>query len=423
MLDARVAQTTLENVVRDVILQALGVRWTFTSVALLRAWPTVGQSGGFIRVDDDLAVILGNPNAAYRWNSLSVAADNGTTVIKPNDIVANGRWVAWSTPLRFSPAVGGPSVTLDQITSGPLVRVMVIDRDMNDDEISSLIGGNTTPAVVIEAVDDTPENLVLAGYNWMSVYEFTITVISENLRNRREAAQGSAVPGDDPAGAAVQLGANDIDGFIIALLCSTQLNAVCDGIKDVEVGRAHNWISELGQRRVMRSRTYRVRANVSIPQAPGDTGPITDVFAQAALVQGQDPTLWPTPPVSTTPSPPPGVPAWDPANYINGGGMLVTAGAGLVQPVSAGSALIGGAVVNYAGSGGVAFAAASDTYRDLQPSGAMVFTAVPAGTAPPAVGNGNLRIGVTRTDNSGVVWDKYLGAVLMPYGSNNDIQI
>jgi hypothetical protein len=60
-----------------------------------------------------------------------------------------------------------------------------------------------------------------------------------NLRDRREAAQGSPVPAD------ATLGAYAIDGFIQALLCGTSLYAaipgVSDGIRNVRKGRGYNW--------------------------------------------------------------------------------------------------------------------------------------------------------------------------------------
>src|SRR5689334_1224644 len=59
---------------------------TATSVAVLRAFAPSSQF-----VDGMFARIAGG--STYEWNSSSSAADNGTTVIKPNDVSGNGRWV------------------------------------------------------------------------------------------------------------------------------------------------------------------------------------------------------------------------------------------------------------------------------------------------------------------------------------------
>lgn len=57
-----------------------------TTVALLRAF---GPATEF--VDGMLArVAFGS---SYEWKSTESAADNGTTIIKPNDVSGNGRWV------------------------------------------------------------------------------------------------------------------------------------------------------------------------------------------------------------------------------------------------------------------------------------------------------------------------------------------
>jgi hypothetical protein len=391
MLDIRTAQTQLENLLRDTILQALGTRIAQqASIAALRAFGSVGAGGSIAHTDDTLVTVAGSPVLAFRWSSESTAADNGTTVIKPTDAGANGRWIAWVTPLRFSLTVAGDSVTLDQITSGPLRRVIVLDQNMTNDDVKVLLAGEV-PAVIIEATDDNPSEATFATGRWLTEYEFTITVVAENLRNRREAAQGSLVPGETVPGA------NALDGFIKALLCGVQLSAVESGIRNTHIGRGHNWKSELGQRRVMRARAYTLQVTEQFPNAPNETQRQTEVDVQAntaTLDQAKDTA--------------------DPANYLKAG-MAVAPAGGLTQPISAGSALIGGALVNFAGSTPT-FTAYSDTYRDLLPNGTLTLIVVANGAPVPALTPTALRIGVTITNGISVTDDVIIAATQTAYG-------
>jgi hypothetical protein len=195
-----------------------------------------------VRDDDELIPVVGATTASYRWSQVSTLADNGVAVVKPNDVTANGRWLLWSSPVRYSPIVGGPSVTLDQLTVGPIGRVVLLDDGKDEEEIESLIIGSK-PAVVIATMGDDPEDATLAvGHRWLTRYKFKITAIMLNARDRRESSQGSPVPGDiDP-------GANTIDAAVKVLLAGTQLRQIVDGIRAVRLGPGEIWISGEGPR-------------------------------------------------------------------------------------------------------------------------------------------------------------------------------
>lgn len=406
MLDIRLAQNIIENALHDTILFALGFRLpSVSTIAALRAVVTQGQTGT-VRSDDDLIAVVSSSTTSFRWSTVSMAADDGVSVIKPNDVTANGRWLAWTSPLRFSTVVGANSVTLDQITSGPVQRVILLDKDMTHEEATNLLVASV-PAVVIVAESDEPEETTLnAGSIWQTSYNFTITVVCENLRDKREAAQGSNVPNDpDP-------GANQIDGFIKALLSGSLLNAVVDGVQVVWLGRGWNWTSDLAMRRVMRSRQYTVRVSEDFPQAANEFGAIQDLTAQAHLA-----ALAVTPPAQTTVPQTPRVA--DTQNYLISGIAVGYPLTGLTQAVTAGSALMVGSSVSYAGQN-VTFTAFSDTYRDLNPNGTLTLITVPNDAPQPAVTANAMRIGVTRTNGTGVTADVILAETYAPYGNRND---
>jgi hypothetical protein len=390
-LDLRVAQTTIENALRDAILYALGRRLpSVASVAGLRSVGTRGDSSS-TRSDDDLIAVVAGTTTSYRWSSLSTAADDGSTVIQPTDVTGNGRWLSWTSPLRYSSGAGVDSVYLHEITSGVLKRVILLDERTGADEINELLAGQV-PAVVIEATDDSPTDATMdVGHRWVTDFRFTVACIAENLRDRRQAAQGSLVPGESA------IGANALDGLVGSVLGGTQMQAVVEGLMGIRLGPGRNWISDNAQRKVFRERDYIVRVTVENPNAPNDYGPAEEVDAQALLVDlGEH-----------------GAP--DVSNYV-ASGFTVPLGAGLVKGVASGVAFMAGVDVDYAG-GLATFAAYSDTYRDLLPNGTMVFVAVTAGGEQPAVTATALRIGVTTTDGSSVLSDRIVAVTQAAYGN------
>jgi hypothetical protein len=261
---------------------------------------------------------------------------------------------------------------------------------MTEEEMNFLIIGQV-PSVVIEATDDDPEDYDQGiGYRWNTEYGFTISTIAQNLRDRREDAQDSPVPGDtDP-------GANTIDGAIKVLLAGIQLFSVVDGVRAVRLGRGHNWISDMGQRRIVRSRAFMMQVTELNCNAPNDFGPAEEVAAQAELTD-----------LNQT------EPPFDILNYLISG-AVVPIGVGFAKPITAASAIIAGVPVAYAGELKV-FTAYRDTYRDLLPSGLMTFVEVTVTGEPPAVTATALRIGKTRTDGSSVMWDQIIAGTRDPY--------
>lgn len=382
-LDVRTAQTDLEVALKNAVLYALGRRLSAVpSVAALRAVTTRGESSS-LRDDDELinVVVSGVVTAAYRWSSTSTAADNGTTVIKPTDARGGGRWLSWTSPLRFAPTVGGTSKYLHEILTGPLERVIVLDKDTDQDDMVNLLSG-ASPAVLIDARGDSPDPFTFAGNRWDTEFDFGLYVVAENLRDQRQAAQGSTISGD------VTYGANGLDGLLQALLCGVQMFGVLDGVRNIVPGRGSNWVSKMAQRRVIRSRDLKIQATVESPAASNDSGALEEVDAQATMTDLGDQT------------------AYDGDNYV-ASGIDVALGAGLTKTVRAGSATIGGAAVTFAGEL-VTLAANSDTYRDLLPDGTMTYVAVGLFQAEPAVTATALRVGVTSTDGSGVIADRFI---------------
>lgn len=393
-MDVRTAQDELEDAIRDAVLFALGKRSAVASLDELRALVTRGASGGSVMHDDMLAAVtVESSTTGWRWSSKSTADDDDTDVVKPNDVLEGpGRWLRYESPLRIALTVGGNSKYLHEITSGPLERVIVLDKNMQDEEVSALIMGQV-PSVVIETTDDTTEPVVESTGRLLNVeYHLTISVIAQNLRDRRQHAQGSTFSGEPSRGA------NNIDGLIQSLLVGTSLYNVLDGVRDVLVGRGYNWLSEQAQRRVIRGRAYTVLATVENPPAPNDTADAETIFAQAELTELGEQDDW----------------SFD--DYVKSG-LTVGLGVGLARTVAAGVAVIAEEDVAFDGEL-VTFAASTLTYRDLASDGTMTYVETGLGEAEPAVTDGCLRIGVTTTDGSGVVADRLIARSREAYGAN-----
>jgi len=391
-LDTRLAENTLEDAIHDAILYSLGRRLPpVASIAALRALPSIGP-GGTSQFDDDFLIcISGSPVLSFRWHGSSTATDDGSSVVQPSDVVGlPGRWLAWTSVLRFSPVVGDNDTTLDQLTSGTVQRVLVLDKDMSEQDMLNLIAADI-PAVFIVAEGDRPADATLmTGHRWLTAYDFTIMIVEQNLRGDRRAAQGSDIANDPNPGA------NALDGHIKTILSGTNLTHVVGGIRTVQLGPAKNWVSVGGQRRVVRQRDYVVIVSEEFPNAPNDIVAADEVdVTQEMAAPAADDTV-------------------DTANYVVAGCLVPLPPVNLSCTVAAGQAVIGGVVVNYAGGSHV-FPAWSDVYHDLAPGGVMTFTAVGRDLNPPAVAPGSLRIGVSRTNGVQVFASVYVAMQRTPY--------
>ena len=382
---------------RDAVLFALGERTHVASVFELRAIVTRGASGASAMHDDRLAAVtVSSVTTGWRWNSLSTATDDGVDVLKPDDVLPDtrpGRWLRYESTLRLAPTIGGNSKYLHELTSGPLKRVLLLDKSLDDAEMRSLMFGQV-PTVMIEATDDASTDLQLdTGFRWDRTFKFTITIFAMNFRDRRQAAQGSKVTGE------LVLGANKIDGLIQSLLGGTQLYNVEDGIRNIQVGRAFNFESLEGQRSVVRSRAYAIQATVENPAAPNDAVAVTAISHQAEMTTLGDDIE----------------DEWVAGEDCVTDGIDVALGAGLFKAVTTGTVTMDGSTVTYPGELR-SFTADMLTWRDLKADATMTFVESQPGQPEPPVTAGALRIGVTTTDASGVIADRIVARRRVPYG-------
>jgi len=389
-LDIATAQTTIENALQTTILLAFGKRLTaVANVAALRALVSLGASGSY-KFNDNSLIFAGS--TLYRWNTYSTAADTGTTVIKPTDAGSAGRWLQQTSTLRY----GGQY--LHEITTGYLKQVLIFDGRYDDEEIEQHILAQR-PTVVIEPSGDTPvEGTDLPGNLYLTDYAFDLWIVSENYRSNREGAAGSPISGE----ATADPGANAIDGQVQKLLAGSTLATT--GVRFVELGAGSVILSDLDQRRFVRSRRITVKATCHLENAGADYVALDRIDVQRKLPADLGAQT-----------------QYDDSNYVVSG-LEVPLGTGFTKTVSAGSAYIAGALVA-ASSAGKTFAASKDTYRDLSDAGAWTFVEAEIGVAEPPVTAGALRVGVTRTDAAGVLADTFIAIRIENYQSPDQIEV
>lgn len=326
----------------------------------------------------------------YEWDPHSTATADGVDVVASTTLPAgktNGRWLKVSTAWTW----GAGGQNLAQKTSGFLKVVEAMDSDDGEDEAAARIF-NQTPSVLVAFTNDVPESLAAQPGTWYRTrLEFTLLIFSTCFRPSPAATWGSPFPAESAA----DPGAFAILGSLRHLFMSNADPGV-DAIARIELGRTE-LAAESEDRRVFVWRmALSVLASFSIDDEDG--AETWEIVAQPALSGAAE-----------------GADAFDAENYVRQGGDFAEAlGAGLARTLRATAAKIGGVEVT-AAEQATTLDPDSDVWRDLGADG-WHLTALPAGSSPPVLAAGRLRVGVSRTDASGVLFDRYLAAYSLPEG-------
>lgn len=342
-------------------------------------------------LDDRALVFVASEGVVYRWLTASTLPPAPPFVVKPRaDLLpeqGNGRFVRTSSSVTLGPAYFRP---LHRVRTGYARAVEIFQ---GDDAMLERIYGQR-PAFIVEWVSD---QLAVKSYAHWAIYDydlrFSIHCLARNLRNDNEALVGSDVPGDgDIEGPGLFRMIGDVRYLLGG--CALGLDP---GVKFCDV---------TGEARIVETlyadRVYRAEQDVVVK----------------ASVHVVDEDLFPNPEVwierRDAGTPPGG--DFDASNFV-AQGCAVSPGPGLTATVTAGVAYIGGQVVA-SPAGTRLFEADADTYRDLAPDGSLSFYAVEPDSDPPPQRPGTLRVGVTRTEGSSVVADRYLCSFSVPSGAD-----
>lgn len=381
----------IERVLVDALSFAFKQRKvTAADAAALRAVRSMGDSSTPTFINEDLAYVTSKGNI-YTWAQSSTSTDDGDSVLKPADAGATGRWLKVSTPLLYE---GDNVATLP----GGLVREVILHNGDFDDEVVRARIYNRRPCMAIHFAGGRHETVSqVEGALYDYRVRFEVWSVSRNYREKYEAALGSEVPVEVATDPGVML----IHGFVKGLLGGTSgedLNET--GIKFIHLADEEMVESNSAERIFVMSQSIEVLASINHLDAAKTLSNAIGVNAQF-----------------NQSSAPPGGKLGVASDCVTLG-LRVPPSATLTATIEAGSALVGTAAVSVLAAP-TTFQASSDTYRDLTPAGTWVLTAVRNGAGAPRPAAGNLRVGVTVTDQSSVLADALVCSAQIPYPAAN----
>lgn len=389
MLNIDQAVEQLEQMLLDALTLALKIRKiTVADTTTLRAATSSGQSATAQFSTGDLAYVNSKTNV-YEWDQSSTASDDDDLVIKPTDAGATGRWLKAVTTVLLD------GVNVATLPTGIVKVVILHNGDFDEDVLQARIYG-LAPCVAIHFAGEQHAPLSqIPGALYDYRVKFDLWSVSQNFRDNEEGSIGSPIAAevaDDP-------GVMRIHGLVkkcVAGKTGEELGQ--SSVKYIELGAGELVEASLSERRFVMSLEANVLASIHNPDAPVELSQPTETDVQRNFSSA---------PIGS---------AFDPNNCVNG--LSCATGLGFTYEIAGGSAVIAGASLSVLPTIKM-FKPEQDTYRDLTPSGQWVFTTVPNGSpvGPPAAGN--LRVGRTVTNATGVVADALLCSVSIPYPAPN----
>lgn len=343
------------------------------------------------KLPDRALVFVQSEGVVYRWTPSSLLDELLPFVLRPAvlPLQGNGRWLRQSSSTTLGHAHFRP---VHRVRTGYARAIQIYQGE--DDEMLERIYGQR-PAFLVEWMGDT---LDCRGYRHGSIYalelRYIIHCVSRNLRRGPDAVMGSQVQAD--SGILPDPGLFQMVGDARYLLGGETLG-LSPGVKFVDVtGDARIVETDLAQSLFRAELDVKVLA--SVHQMDEDLLSPVQVWVERRDADAEV-----------------GQP-FDRDNYVADGYRFSPA-AGLSHVPTQGAAYLAGQLVS-SQPGAHLFEPNAETYRDLLPSGALVYSAVELGSDPPAQPLGSLRVGVTVTDGDSLVADNYLCSYLVRSSAN-----
>lgn len=404
-LSIRTALTQLERALQSTIILGLQARSAaVASIAALRDVASRSPGGSVQLLQFDLQPVT-SPLSVWLWYPYSTAADNGSTVVQPDDVPVGepGRWLRADNQQTFAPDPNEDPVPerLDQIQSGYLKRVILWNGEFKKKEFEERILAHRPCVAIAWNASQNNQAGTYAGNITEYPATFEILVCSQNLRPEQEAMYGGGTAADT----AEDPGAIRILGDVKQLLADAGKYSPImaqPGIQRVVFGDEDVVDVDLAERKAVLSLMVRVESTVINVDAPSEVNDLDGIDTQRELTHLNASS------------------EFDPDNYVvTFGSFAVTPGFGLSAVPAVGSAYVGGVLVDAYAAPLRTFDAYSDTYRDLIVTAGVpsfVYVTVPAGTDEPDVTTDALRVAVTTTSSTSITADRYLAAVSTEFG-------
>ncbi len=378
-LDIRTVITQVSQALVDAI--DLGFRYRYpaaSNVEELRHLPSLTIPNKALRFVTEEGV-------CYRFLLYSSLPHSAPSVIRPTDRAQNGRWVRTQSKVTMGPNYFRP---VHREKTGYARAVQRYEGDLDNKTMLERIYAQR-PAFLVRWTDDEviTKSTVQGGlfeYN----LSFILYALACNYRPEQEVLEGSDVSIEtDP-------GLDRMIGDLRYLLAGSDLG-LGPGIKYCDIQGAAKIIDDdLSQRSFIAEIPLLVRA--SVHRADEDLVPLKELSIQTQLgeTRGQDP--------------------FDRANYLKKG-YRIDYGNGLTATPSSGIAYIGGELVA-SSPGAHTFTPNKDTYRDLGLDGLLRYAEVEHDEDPPPQEKNTLRIAMSRTNATDIIYDGIIAPSLEDYG-------
>lgn len=328
----------------------------------------------------------------------------------------SARWVASTLPASYGPNWRAPLLSK---STGALKAVQLFaGEDATSEKFARIMAA--TPSLMLEHRADSTKPLSVGypGSHYQVDALYTCTIFSDNNRGSPWSSWGSptSVSETSDAGPAAIIGelrkvCAGLRGVDLGL-GGTDDEGIDGSVERIEIGDSRLVDEEYAERFLIWEADLQVRLYVWNPDLDldamivdvqprmADSPPPVHIFAQdmAALAEGEAVKYV--------------LQNFDPLNYVAAGLIVpVPSPASLTSTPVSGTAMIAGSSCAVTGAAHT-FTAARDTYRDLVPDGVggASFTYVPVrrGAPAPALTANGFRVGLTVTDDTGIVSDRYL---------------
>lgn len=365
--------------------------------------------------DGDLCFVTGEGEAGVVYQYSRYAASGVTPDVLPT-AYPGARWVAATLPATYGPNWRAPLLARSQ---GILKAVILFAGEgAAADKFERLFAA--TPSLMLEYRADKvrPLSVGYLGSHYRVDASLVLTVFSDNNRGTPWSSWGSPASlaeTTDPGPAAIIGQLRKVLAGLVGSdlgLGGTDEEGIEGSVERIEIGDSRLIDEELAERFLVWEADITARLYVWNPEEDldpmvmkleprlADAPPPTRDFAadMAALASGEAVKYV--------------MQNFDRKNYVASGLIVpVPSPKSLTSTPVSGTAVVDGQSVAVTGAAHT-FTALRDTYRDLVPDGAgaatFTYLAVEHGAPPPALTADSMRVGVTVTDATGIVSDRYL---------------
>ncbi len=376
-LTLRNARTEIQRGIVRAISNAYKVRLPAAATpAALRLLPSLPNVHDSYRVVTSLG-------KAFRWARYNTSTDNGTSIIKPADVAADkpGRWV----------------ITSSAITSGYLKTVQAYNGAEEIGDVAEQMIGQRPAVLVVWTQGDHKLQSQNPAALWWYLCSFDIYVFATNLRDLAETEEGSEVSAE----ASADPGINQILGDLKSVLAGADYSL--ESVSHTDLLTEERIDVDQGSRTAIEKLGIKVHATLYNPDDDLTTIDVGSLYIQKQLAE-------------TPENLGAGI---GPEDYVVSGGAIPL-GESLTQTPDPVEAYVGSTLVS-ATPAAHTFTANSYTFRDLKADGTYRYTAQSPYAAAPSVASGELRIGITQTSSSGVVYDRITADSLIDYGPPDQV--